>query len=36
MRENPKTQDSTCELQNFIVFFTKVEDDPMVDTHILV
>ena len=35
-RESPKNQDSTCDLQGFCTFLAKVEDDPRVDTHILV
>ena len=35
MRENQKNQDSTGDLPHFI-FLQKIEDDPMVDTHILV
>ena len=36
MRENPKTQDSTCVLPCVFTILQKVEYDPMVDTHILV
>ena len=32
MRENQKTQDSTCDLPHCL---PKVEYDPMVDTHIM-
>ena len=36
MRENPQTQDLTCGLPCVFTFLPKVEDDPMVETHILV
>ena len=36
MRENPKNQDATSDLTCVFIFVPQVEDDPMVDTHILV
>ena len=34
--ENSKNQDPTCDLPRFVTLLEKVEDDPRVDTHILV
>ena len=36
IRENPKNQDPTCDLQWFFIILRQSENDSMVDMHILV